>query len=250
MWQLGYGIIIWIISIGSNTITWATLNTTGLNFTCSLPGSLTFILLGDWLWLASRPTTAFLAQTCRARLNPDTWAQSHHSGKEETRSEVGGRQRRVKRRRSRQAGGMEVGSSRGEAIWQKGWKELDKVVICWEDRGIISVVRSREEIRIVVHEEKAHVKREWGRSKRKPQTLLYRAAVRVADRVEERKALGRRAGRGELPSSRGEMEPNPTAVRTYYQKQNNCELGALLCLLSPEPMSHWAKGIIITSNTN
>ena len=57
-------------------------------------------------------------------------------------------------------------------------------------------------------------------------------------RVEERKAGGRRAGRGELPCSRGAMEPNPTAVRTYYQKRNNSELGALPWLLSPEPTSH------------
>lgn len=33
------------------------------------------------------------------------------------------------------------------------------------------MVRSREEIRIAVLEEKAHVRRERGRSKRKPQTL-------------------------------------------------------------------------------
>lgn len=57
-------------------------------------------------------------------------------------------------------------------------------------------------------------------------------------RVEKRKAGGRRAGRGALPCSRGTMEPNPTAVRTYYQKRNNSELGALPWLLSHEPLSH------------
>lgn len=34
-------------------------------------------------------------------------------------------------------------------------------------------------------------------------------------------------------SSRGTMEPNPTAVRTYYRKWNNGELGALPRMLSP-----------------
>lgn len=38
-------------------------------------------------------------------------------------------------------------------------KELDKVVICWEDRRIRSVVRRREEIRRAALEEKACVKR-------------------------------------------------------------------------------------------
>lgn len=78
----------------------------------------------------------------------------------------------------------------------------------------------------------------------------YRAAVWVEERVEDRKAGGRWAGRGELPCSRGAMEPNPTAVHAYYHKWNNGELGALLRLLSPQPMSHRARGITITSNVN
>lgn len=125
-------------------------------------------------------------------------------------------------------------------------KELDKAVICWEDREIIRVLRRREEIRIVVLKEKAHVKRAQSGEEAGGNHIHYRAV----DRVEERKALGRRAGRAELRSSRGAMEPHPTAVRTYYQKQNNSELGALPWLLSTELMSHWAKGITITSNVN
>jgi len=62
-----------------------------------------------------------------------------------------------------------------------------------------------------------------------------RAAVRVSGRVEEKKAGGRRAGRRELPCSRGATEQNPTAVHTYYQKRNNSKLGALLGLLSTKP---------------
>lgn len=66
----------------------------------------------------------------------------------------------------------------------------------------------------------------------------HRAVAGAGDRVEEKKARGGRAGRGELPCSRGATEPNRTAVHTYYQKRNNSELGALLRLLSPESTSH------------
>lgn len=59
-----------------------------------------------------------------------------------------------------------------------------------------------------------------------------------------------RPGRRGPPCSRGATEPNLTAVRTYYRKQNNSELGALLQLPSPESPSHWAEGITITSNPN
>lgn len=115
------------------------------------------------------------------------------------------------------------------------------------------MVRRREEIRIAVLEEKGYIRairagesgEEVGGNHRH-----YRAASRVEEGVEERKAGGRRAGRGELQCSRGEMEPNPTAVRTYYHKRNNSELGALPWLLSPEPTSHGARGITITSNVN
>lgn len=89
----------------------------------------------------------------------------------------------------------------------------------------------------MVLEEMAHLIRA-GRSGEGGNHRHYRAAVRVEERVEERKAGGRRAGRGALPCSRGAMEPNPTAVRTYYHKRNNSELGALPWLLSPEPVSH------------
>lgn len=54
---------------------------------------------------------------------------------------------------------------------------------------------------------------------------------RAAERGEEKKAGGRQAGTRELRRSRGEIEPNPTAVRAYYQKRN--KLGALLWLLPP-----------------
>lgn len=57
------------------------------------------------------------------------------------------------------------------------------------------------------------------------------------ERVEERRGKPE-AGRGELPCSRAAMEPNPTAVCTYYHKRNNSELGALPWLLSPQPTSH------------
>lgn len=100
-------------------------------------------------------------------------------------------------------------------------------------------------------EVKARVKRAGKKLEEKHRH--YRAAVREEEeeeRVEERKAGGRRARRGELPCSRGAMEPNPTAVRTYYQKRNNSELGALPWLLSSEPTSHRARGITITSNVN
>lgn len=99
----------------------------------------------------------------------------------------------------------------------------------------------RNEIRITVLEEKACVKRA-GESREEVvgNHTHYRAAVRAEERVEERerKARGRQAGRGELPCSRGAMQPSLTAVRTYYQKRNNSELGALPWLPSPEPTSH------------
>ena len=101
------------------------------------------------------------------------------------------------------------------------------------------MVWRREEIRFAVLMAKVHVKR-TGESRKEVcgNHRHYRAAVRVGERVEERKAGGRQAGRGEHPCSRGAMEPNPTAVRTYYQKRNNSELGALPWLLSSEPTSH------------
>lgn len=97
----------------------------------------------------------------------------------------------------------------------------------------------REEVRIAGLEEKVCVK---GAGESGEEVAgnhrHYRKAERVGERVEERKAGGRQAGRGELPCSRGTMELNPTAVRTYYQKRNNSELGALPWLLSSEPTSH------------
>lgn len=99
--------------------------------------------------------------------------------------------------------------------------EEDEAVICCEDRGILGGDKDSQI-----------------------------EAGRAAECVEEKKARGRRAGRRELPCSRGATEPNLTAVRTYYRKQNNSELGALLRLPSPESPSHWDEGITITSNPN
>lgn len=97
----------------------------------------------------------------------------------------------------------------------------------------------REEIRIAVLEEKAHVKRAGESGEEVGGNHSHcREAAGAEERVQERKAGGRQAGRGEPPRSRGAMEPNPTAVCTYYQKRNNSELGALPWLLSSEPTSH------------
>lgn len=105
-------------------------------------------------------------------------------------------------------------------------------MICREDRRIISVVRGREEIRRAVLEEKARVERarESGEEVgRKPQTLQSSSENRRKSGGEE----SRRQTGLEEESSRGAMEPNPTAVRTYYRKWNNGKLGALPRLLSP-----------------
>ena len=45
----------------------------------------------------------------------------------------------------------------------------------------------------------------------------------------------------ELARSRGTTEANPTAVRTYYQRENNGKLGALLGPARPAPLSHPAS---------
>lgn len=99
----------------------------------------------------------------------------------------------------------------------------------------MSVAR-REEIRIAVLQEKAHVKRARESWKKTTDTAEKQRAQK--QREQERGAGGRQAGRGEPPCSRGAMELNPTAVCTYYQKRNNSELGALLWLLLSEPTSH------------
>lgn len=58
------------------------------------------------------------------------------------------------------------------------------------------------------------------------------AALKGEEGREERRGKPEADGLAE-ESSRGTMEPNPTAVRTYYRKWNNGELGALPRLLSP-----------------
>lgn len=77
-------------------------------------------------------------------------------------------------------------------------KDLDKVVICREDRRIISVVRRREAIRRAVLEEKACVEREWGRSWEETTDTTEQQQQREQKTEWRRGAGGRRAGKGEL----------------------------------------------------
>lgn len=69
---------------------------------------------------------------------------------------------------------------------------------------------------------------------------------RGRERGEEERGEPQADGLAE-ESSRGETEPKPTAVRTYYRKRNNGELGAFRLLPPPRPTT---ARITITSNVN
>lgn len=127
------------------------------NFTCYLLGFLSFVLLSDWLWQVNRPTHhSLLSPDCPTLANsyPTQLHEPFTPSREEeqTMSKVGGWQRRVheKKRQNKQR----TKEPEERQFGKRDKKELDKVVICWEDRRILSVVMRRGEIRIAVLSEK------------------------------------------------------------------------------------------------
>lgn len=89
----------------------------------------------------------------------------------------------------------------------------------------VSVV-GRDKIRAVLEEKGPVLKEQQWR------TWEETAEQQWKKKKERRRVKPEADGLAE-ESSRGTVEVNPTAVRTYYHKWNNSELGALPRLLSP-----------------